>query len=125
VTVMGGFDKGMYIYASGVWRGVQAIYKHLELTPPPRVQQMIEAGEDNKKISFELVPEFAGDYIFLDSPQEGLLDREGSVWKTLDAVKENQVFDLDGDYFWPYDPIAIKAQVQKVAEMLQAWKQAQ
>jgi len=125
VTVMGGFDKGLYIYASGVWRGVQAIYSHLELTPPPRVQEIIEAGKDLEKVSFELVPEFAGDYIFLDSPQEGLLDREGSVWNTLDAVKQNRVFDLDGDYFWPYDPIAIKAQVQKVAEMLSEWKQAQ
>lgn len=36
----------------------------------------------------------------------------------MDAVKNNRVFDLDGDYFWPYDPIAIKAQVEKVAEML-------
>lgn len=118
VSVMGGFNKEIYVYSYGIWRGVQTVYKHLELTPPPAVQKLIDNREDIKSISLEKVPEYAGDYILLDSGHDGQFDRNGSFWNSLDAVKHNRVFDLDGDYFWPYDPIAIKAQVEKVAEML-------
>ncbi len=119
VSVMGEFNKEIYVYSFGIWRGVQAIYKHLELTPPPRVQKLIDAKEDFKVISFETIPEFAGDYIFLESGKNGQFQRNGSFWNSLEAVKNNRVFDLDTDYFWPYDPIAIKAQVEKVAELLE------
>lgn len=34
---MGGFNKEIFVYSFGIWRGVQAVYKHLELTPPPAV----------------------------------------------------------------------------------------
>ncbi|MBN3526679.1 hypothetical protein [Paenibacillus apiarius] len=81
-------------------------------------QKLIEAKEDIKEISFEMVPEFAGDYIFLDSGKDGQFEWSGSFWKSLKAVKNNRVYDLDGDFFWPYDPIAVKAQVKKVAQML-------
>lgn len=118
VSVMGGFEKGIYVYSSGIWRGSQAIYKHLELTPPQRIQELIDANEPIKEISAEVIPEYAGDYIFLDSGNSGQFDRDGALWQSLEAVKNNRVFDLDGDYFWPYDPIAIKAQVEKVAEMI-------
>ncbi|WGU95845.1 iron-hydroxamate ABC transporter substrate-binding protein [Paenibacillus dendritiformis] len=118
VSVMGGFNKEIFVYSFGIWRGVQAVYEHLELTPPPAVQKLIDHREDIKFISLEKVPEYAGDYIFLDSGHDGQFERNGAFWNSLDAVKNNRVFDLDGDYFWPYDPIAIKAQVEKVAEML-------
>lgn len=119
VSVMGEFNKEIYVYSFGIWRGVQAIYKHLELTPPPRVQKLIDEKEDLKVISYETIPEFAGDYMFLELGTSGQFQRHGAFWNSLEAVKNNRVFELDTDFFWPYDPIAIKAQVEKVAEMLE------
>ncbi|WP_187698619.1 hypothetical protein [Paenibacillus alvei] len=96
----------------------QAIYKHLELTPPPAVKKLIKVKESVKEISLEAVPQFAGDYIFLDSGNEGQFERDGAFWNSIPAVKNHRVYDVDGKYFWPYDPIAVQAQVQKVTEML-------
>ncbi|MGG1659771.1 hypothetical protein [Brevibacillus sp. NRS-1366] len=36
----------------------------------------------------------------------------------MDVVKNGHVFQLDTDYFWPYDPIAVKAQIDLIADML-------
>jgi len=118
VSVMGAFDKGVYVYSYGVWRGVQAIYDHLELKRPPLIEKMNESHEEYRSISWEKIPEVAGDYIFLEAGENGTFDREGAFWKTIPAVKNKRVYDLDTKYFWPFDPIAVKAQVEMVADML-------
>ncbi|WP_267907798.1 hypothetical protein [Viridibacillus soli] len=36
----------------------------------------------------------------------------------MDAVKKDQVFVLDPKRFWPYDPIAVLAQTEEIADLL-------
>lgn len=41
-----------------------------------------------------------------------------AVWKSLDAVKNNQYFENDFNTFYRYDPIAISGQVDLIVDML-------
>ncbi|NUU63343.1 ABC transporter substrate-binding protein [Paenibacillus agri] len=119
-SILGAFGKEYYVYGDGVNRGGQAIYQQLGLTPPASVKKdMIDKDRDAMDISLEKMPEYAGDYIFFDVSGDAKFDPDNPVWKSLDAVKNNRVFFLDPDFFWPYDPIAVEAQVDKVVEMLQ------
>jgi len=40
------------------------------------------------------------------------------VWKTLDAVQNDQIFEIDGWSFWFSDPISILGQIEEVTEMI-------
>ncbi|WP_369436187.1 ABC transporter substrate-binding protein [Lysinibacillus fusiformis] len=119
VSILGFYEKSTYIYGDGIYRGGQAIYKQLKLTPTDRIkEELIDVGETNKQISIEVLNEYAGDYIFLEESNGGKLDKTDPIWSSIDAVKNDHVFYLDPDRFWPYDPIAVKAQVEEIANML-------
>lgn len=123
VSIFGAFGKDSYIYGDGIYRGGQAIYKHLQLTPQENIKKaLIDTGETYKQISFEVMNDYAGDYIFFDESHGGVLDKEDPVWASIDAVKNDTVFYLDPKRFWPFDPIAVLAQAEEVADMLVAKK---
>ncbi|GAB0169006.1 ABC transporter substrate-binding protein [Lysinibacillus sp. CTST325] len=118
-SIFGAYGKEFYVYGDGIYRGGQAIYKKLQLKAPQNIQEeLIEKGETFKQVSYEVLPEYAGDYIFVDETNGAELNREDSLWKSIDAVKNNNVFYLDAKRFWPFDPIAVLAQVEEVTNML-------
>lgn len=121
-ALMGVFvvDRGFYIYGDGGYRGGEAIYTHLKLTPPRKQQEEMIGKEQYRQISYEVVDEYAGDYIFIDQGamiSEVWGNNEG-VWKSLDAVKNNRVMPLDPDLFWGNDPISLKLQIKEIVRML-------
>lgn len=66
-TLMGVFvvDKGFY--SDGGYRGGEAIYKHLQLKPPAKqAKEMIGKEAAYRQVSYEVIPEYAGVYIFID-----------------------------------------------------------
>lgn len=121
-ALMGVFvvDKGFYIYGDGGYRGGEAIYKHLQLKPPAKQQKEMIGKESYRQVSYEVIPEYAGDYIFIDQGDlisEVWGESEG-LWKSLDAVKNDRVFKLDPDLFWGNDPISLELQIKEVVKML-------
>jgi len=119
-SIMGPFAQEFYIYGNGVNRGGEAIYQQLGLTPPENVRKtLIEPKIDALSVSFEKIGDFAGDYIFLNISGGAEFDENAPIWASLEAVKNKRVFHLDNDSFSPYDPIAVAAQVEEVAAMLQ------
>ncbi|MFD3258399.1 iron-hydroxamate ABC transporter substrate-binding protein [Paenibacillus lentus] len=120
-TIVSAFNKTYYIYGDGIYRGGQAIYKYLELKPPAIVkEQLLNTGKDLLEISFEVIPEYAGNHIFLDISNGAEFDDSTSVWQSIDAVKNNRVYKLNVDIFWPYDPLAIYMQLDELLMMLGA-----
>ncbi|KAA6451213.1 ABC transporter substrate-binding protein [Bacillus swezeyi] len=118
-SLIGAYAKSLYIYGSYGYRGGEAIYQQLGLTPPDSVKKdAIDAADGYKVISFEVLPKYAGDYIFVDESYNGTLDQDNPVWKSLDAVKKGRVFFLDPDRFWPYDPNAVQVQAEEIADMI-------
>lgn len=115
-------DKGdLWIFGDNAGRGGQAIYNALRLKMPEK-----KAGnpEQTQQLSLETLPEYAADYMFLttydpEKKGEALKQLQASpVWKSLKAVKNNNVFYNDFDTFYRYDPIAITGQIDLIVDML-------
>jgi len=118
-SLIGAFDKTYYIYGSGIYRGGLTMYKYIGLKAPTIIQeQIIDKNKDLLEISLENIPEYAGDHIFLDVSNGAEFDESSRLWQSIDAVKNGKVNKLNTDIFWPYDPLAISQQMDKLVEML-------
>ncbi|WP_342442224.1 AraC family transcriptional regulator [Lysinibacillus sp. FSL K6-0075] len=119
VTVFdGGATKNITLYGNG-YTG-RSFYDGLGLTPPAKVVEEIDPEKPWLELSPELLPNYAGDYIFVavDKATETYDYKNEPVWKTLDAVQNDQIFEIDGWSFWFSDPISIRGQIEEVTEML-------
>lgn len=121
VSLIGAYDKDIYVYGDSLYRGGEALYQHLQLTPTDAIAKNVIGNPDEfLKISYEVLEDYAGDYIFVDESNGGKLDKESPIWNNLDAVKNNYVMFPDPDRFWPYDPISVANQAEEFADMLEA-----
>ena len=75
-----------------------------------------------KEVSLEVLNDYAGDYIFFDESNGAEMDKRDKVWTSIEAVKQDRVFYLDAKRFWPFDPIAVLAQAEEVADMIVSQK---
>lgn len=105
--------------------GGYALYEALEVKPAPKVDELFRNSEEwYREISFEVIPEFAGDHIILtsydpDGTSTVLKDLEASaVWQSLDAVKNGRVHTIDYNYLYNDDPVAIENQVEILADAI-------
>ncbi|MEJ8305296.1 ABC transporter substrate-binding protein [Saccharibacillus sacchari] len=121
-ALMGVFvvDKNFYIYGDGAYRGGEALYQHVKLTPPAKQREEMIGKETYKQVSYEVIGDYAGDFIFLDQGDmlPEIWGSNDGIWKTLDAVKNDRVFQLDSDLFWGNDPISLKLQIKEIANMI-------
>ncbi|WP_341277969.1 AraC family transcriptional regulator [Paenibacillus sp. FSL H8-0537] len=115
-----GSAKEFYAYGNKLGRGGEIIYGEFELKAPPIIQkEAIDSGTGWAKLSLELLPEYAGDYIFIsewtgkDNPEAVF---EGSMWEQLEAVKNNHVFREKGRGFMFSDPVSLDAQLEFVVK---------
>ncbi|MCK6075796.1 ABC transporter substrate-binding protein [Paenibacillus silvae] len=111
-------DKSYYGYGDNFGRGGQAVYRALELTPLERTRKELMGDTQWKEISREVVGDYAGDHIFLTVGESNKNYQGDSIWKSLPAVKNNQVYELQEDRYWYFDPIAIQGQAEEFAEMI-------
>jgi iron complex transport system substrate-binding protein len=111
-------DKSYYGYGDNFGRGGQAVYRALELAPLERTRKELMGDTQWKEISREVVGDYAGDHIFLTVGENNKNYQGDSVWKSLPAVKNNQVYELQEDRYWYFDPIAIQGQAEELADMI-------
>lgn len=114
-------DKGdLWMFGDNAGRGGQPIYNALQLQSPA----MFDTDEQTLKLSMEVLPDYAADYMFLttydpENKGEAIKElRESKVWEGLDAVRNNTVFYNDFDTFYRYDPIAIYEQIDLFVDMI-------
>ena len=111
-------DKSYYGYGDNFGRGGQAVYRALELAPLERTRKELMGDTQWKEISREIVGDYAGDHIFLTVGENNKNVQGDSVWRSLPAVKNNQVYELQEDRYWYFDPIAIQGQAEELADMI-------
>ncbi|WP_270172796.1 AraC family transcriptional regulator [Paenibacillus sp. SYP-B4298] len=116
-----GSAKEFYAYGS-FGRGGDIIYGEFDLKAPPIIQkEAIDSGKGWAKLSLELLPEYAGDYIFIsgwtgdDHASEVF---EGTIWEKLPAVQNHRVYRENSRGFVFSDPISLEAQLQFVVDSL-------
>ena len=81
----------------------QVLYVPEGLKPTGCIQQVLDANSGFEQISTELLPEYAGDRIFILNPASELKDAIQStedllnsrIWQDLPAVKAGRVYRLD------------------------------
>lgn len=119
VTVLETFGKDMYVYGKNWGRGTEVIYQALGLKAPKKLEQDV-FGPGYKAISAEVIPQYAGDYIFVGdgggTSQNSFMQTE--VWKTLPAVQKNQVITFDSKSFYFNDPISLEKEMEFIVNAL-------
>ncbi|RXZ79424.1 ferrichrome ABC transporter substrate-binding protein [Paenibacillaceae bacterium] len=108
--VMGGYSLTLFLYDPQGFR------------PTAKVQELIDRNEFFVEVSAEVLPDYAGDHIFLLS-LPGTEDEkvakelmESPIWKTIPAVKEGRV--TVGDISWnASDPVTM----ERILDELPKW----
>lgn len=113
--------KEFYAYGS-FGRGGDIVYEEFGLKAPSIIQkEAIDSGQGWARLSLELLPEYAGDYIIISSwtgSDNTPPVFEGKIWDNLPAVKNNRVYVEDDRGFVFSDPISLEAQLEFVVDSL-------
>ncbi|WP_338540895.1 ABC transporter substrate-binding protein [Paenibacillus tundrae] len=117
-SILEATDKGYYGYGDNFGRGGQAIYRALELAPLEITRQELMGDTQWKEISREVIGDYAGDHILLTVDESNTGYEGDAIWESLPAVKNNQVYELQEDRYWYFDPIAIQGQAEEFAVMI-------
>lgn len=79
----------------------QVLYDSNVLKPGDKIQKILDDGTGFAEISTELLPEYAGDRIFILTPVDDEAKQstkemmESPIWKNLPAVKNGHVYTFD------------------------------
>ncbi|MFD1424381.1 iron complex transport system substrate-binding protein [Laceyella sediminis] len=118
-TVLETFGKDMYVYGKNWGRGTEVIYQALGLKPTKKLEQDV-FGPGYKAISKEVIPQYAGDYLFVgqgdDSADNSFMQTD--VWKGIPAVQKNQVILFDSKSFYFNDPISLEKEMEFIVDSL-------
>ncbi|MFC7440336.1 iron-hydroxamate ABC transporter substrate-binding protein [Laceyella putida] len=118
-TVFETFGKDLYVYGKNWGRGTEVIYQALGLKAPKKVEQDV-FGPGYKAISAEVIPQYAGDYIFVGEGAETTDNSfmETDVWKGIPAVQKNNVIPFDSKSFYFNDPISLEKEMEFIVNAL-------
>lgn len=120
-------DKDFYVMGQNMGRGGQAIYNALELNAPAKIKKDVLDGQDWQKISLEVLPEYAADRMFITKNsssdakdgEKTLLELTNSpIWKNLPTYKAGNVYQMDFDTMFYYDPLAVEGQLDIIVDKL-------
>ncbi|WP_134685071.1 iron-hydroxamate ABC transporter substrate-binding protein [Brevibacillus migulae] len=118
VMVFETFGKDMYVYGENWGRGTEVIYQALGLKAPEKVKQDV-FGPGYKAISAEVIPQYAGDYLFVgEGSSTNNSFMETDMWKRLPAVQNNRVIRFDSDSFSFNDPISLEKELAFIVNEL-------
>lgn len=123
VSILNTYAKGLYVWGSGFGRGGEIIYGEFKLKAPAAAQKdVIDSGTGFATISLEKLPEYAGDYIFtspwLGDTADPAVVYDSKLWKSLPAVLNNHVFNMDAKSTSFNDPISLDAELEFIVKIL-------
>ncbi|MCT8137086.1 iron-hydroxamate ABC transporter substrate-binding protein [Anaerobacillus sp. CMMVII] len=112
VTVVENFDKELYVFGDNWARGTEILYQEMNIKMPEKVKELaLEQGY--YALSFEVLPEVAGDYIiFSKNSDSDTSFQETETYKNIPAVQNNQVFEVNAKEFYFNDPITLEFQLE-------------
>ncbi|WP_430722771.1 iron-hydroxamate ABC transporter substrate-binding protein [Siminovitchia fortis] len=111
VSVIENWDKQLYVYGDNWGRGTEILYQEMKLAMPEKVKEMA-LKDGYYALSLEVLPEYAGDYVILSKNSD--LDnsfQETDTYKSIPAVKNNHVFEVNSKEFYFNDPITLELQL--------------
>lgn len=120
VMVMEVYEKNLYVFGNAWGRGTEVIYQALGLKAPEKVIKDA-MGPGYYTLSTEVIPQYAGEYIFLsdsgsDKPDTTFM--QSNLWRNLSAVKNKRVFSIDSKSFYYNDPMSLEKELSFIKEKL-------
>lgn len=109
IEVFGGMVRA---YEAG--RGGKLVYDMLGLSAPEKLSKAFKDGAVD--LSYEVLPEYMGDYILLNTGKQRLADNK--VWENLPAVKEGRLIQASSDMFWFNDILSLSAQIDIITNKM-------
>ena len=98
----------------------QLLYKELGFEVPQLTKDISKkATADFSQVSLESLSQLDADYIFLVNSDSGAEMFKDPLWSNIPAVKNNRLFEFDGDSSWLYNgPIAYTKMVENIRDVL-------
>jgi iron complex transport system substrate-binding protein len=111
VSVIESFGKDLYVFGENWARGTEILYQSMHLKMPEKVKEVaLEAGYYT--LSAEVLPEYAGDYVILSKYSDADTSfQETETYKNIPAVKNNQLFEMEGNGASFTDPVTLEKQL--------------
>ncbi|WP_339225475.1 ABC transporter substrate-binding protein [Paenibacillus sp. FSL H8-0332] len=111
-------DKSTWVYGDNFGRGGQPIYQSLGRKPPAGVAAEI-MEKQWAELSAETLGKYAGDYLVITDNTRTAQDFQADpIWGSLPAVKNGKIYVWKEERSWYYDPIAVLAQTEELADWL-------
>ncbi|WP_042163251.1 iron-hydroxamate ABC transporter substrate-binding protein [Paenibacillus gorillae] len=112
VSVIETFNKQLYVYGDNFGRGTEILYQQFGLKMPETVKEATKT-DGYLGLSTEILNEYAGDYvIFSKNAEEDNTFQDTKTYKSIEAVKNNHVYEADAKAFYFNDPISMEYQLQ-------------
>ncbi|WP_339220936.1 AraC family transcriptional regulator [Paenibacillus sp. FSL H8-0332] len=115
-------SDSIYVFGNFWCRGAYNLYDGLELSAPVIIQQEMINKEAYRIITEEQLPLFVGDHLFLTIVDPGRYKQLSATarWKSLPAVRNNQVYHTPLEKFRVSDPISLHKQLDTQMKLLLA-----
>ncbi|MDF2668238.1 MAG: hypothetical protein K0R67_544 [Paenibacillus sp.] len=124
VSVIEIWADRIFVFGNQWGRGGYNIYNALRLSPPDIVRKEIIDKQRYKSIQAEDLPLYIGDHLFLlvyderGGSERAASMKQSEIWKSLPAVLNDQVYELDYYLFFGGDPISLDNQLDIQVNLL-------
>ena len=119
-TVVGLYEKEIYLFGNNWGRGGEVIYKSLGFDAPQKVKdEVFPSGY--LQVSQETVSEYIGDYVLVaaEDDKTGSALYESDVWKSIPAVQQNHILKVDANAFYFNDPLTLEYELKIIQDGLE------
>ena len=119
-TVVGLYEKEIYLFGNNWGRGGEVIYKSLGFDAPQKVKdEVFPSGY--LQVSQETVSEYIGDYVLVaaEDDKTGSALYESDVWKSIPAVQQNHILKVDANDFYFNDPLTLEYELKTIQDGLE------
>lgn len=112
VSVIESYGKDIYVYGNNWGRGTEILYQAMELKMPEAVEKdALKVGY--YAISNEVLKDYSGDYVILSVfGGEDPAFTKTNYYKEIPAVKNEQVYKVNGNEFYFNDMKTLEHQLQ-------------
>ena len=119
-TVVGLYEKEIYLFGNNWGRGGEVIYKSLGFHAPQKVKEEVFPS-GYLQVSQETVSEYIGDYVLVaaEDDKTGSALYESDVWKSIPAVQQNHILKVDANAFYFNDPLTLEYELKTIQDSLE------
>lgn len=119
-TVVGLYEKEIYLFGNNWGRGGEVIYKSLGFDAPQKVKEEVFPS-GYLQVSQETVSEYIGDYVLVaaEDDKTGSALYESDVWKSIPAVQQNHILKVDANAFYFNDPLTLEYELKTIQDGLE------